>query len=111
MGFRLLPNKVYATKQTTIGNVIFQPVGGKIRLYGSNITKYSNINGNKKIIIPKFEELISIWDDEMLENTVNPMNCLTAWIGFTAENENVEVWVNAGINERITPTFDVNVGQ
>lgn len=111
MGFRLLPNKVYATKQTNLGNVIFQPVGGNIQLYGSNITRYSNENGNKKIIIPKFEELIQIWDDEMIENTVNPMNCLTSWIGFTSNNENTEVWVNAGINENITPTFDVNIGQ
>lgn len=111
MGCRLLPNKVYATNATNLGNVIMQAVNGDIQLYGTNITKYSSINGKKKIIIPKFEELIIIWDDLIQKNTVNPMNCLTSWIGFTSTEPTAEVWVNTGINENITPTFDVNVGQ
>lgn len=111
MGFRLFPNRVYATNATNLGVVIFQPVGGNIQLYGTNITKYDSTNGKKRIIIPEFEELILIWDDWMQKDTVNPMNCLTSWIGFKSDNPDTEVWVNAGINETITPTFDVNAGQ
>lgn len=111
MGFRLFPNKVYATQATNLGVVIFQPVGGNIQLYGTNITKYDSSNGRKKVIIPKFEELIKITDDVMAKDTVNPMNCLTSWIGFTSDTPGTEVWINAGINETITPTFDVSIGQ
>ena len=113
MGFKLLPGKVYATNPTHTGITIFQIVGGDVQLFGTNITKYSNKNGDKRILVPEFEDLIVIWDDVMQMDTVNPMSCLTTWIGYKAVDplDPVEVWVNAGINERITPTFDVRLGQ
>lgn len=111
MGFCLKPGKVYKTNQSNLGVVIFQPKGGDIQLYGTNVTKYANENGKKRIIIPSFDDLILIWDDLMQEDTVNPMNCLTTFIGFTSECEDAEVWVNTGIDETVTPTFDPAKGQ
>ena len=39
------------------------------------------------------------------------MNCLTSWIAFEADNPDTELWVNTGINLRLTPTFDPAEGQ
>lgn len=111
MGFCLKPKVVYATDMTNLGVVIFQPVNGNIQLYGSNITKYKSVDGDKRIIIPKFEELILIWDDWMQKDCLHPMNCLTSWIAFEADNPDTEVWVNTGINNRIVSTFDPSTGQ
>lgn len=111
LGFCLKPNKVYATDMTNLGLVIFQPVNGNVQLYGSNVTRYINKNGSKKIIIPEFKDLILIWDDWLQKDCVHPMNCLTSWIAFEADNPDTELWVNTGINLRLTPTFDPAEGQ
>lgn len=111
MGYCLKPNIVYATNETNLGTVIFQPVNGDIQLYGTNVTKYSNVDGKKRLIIPEFNELIKIWDDLMQKDTVNPMNSLVSFIGFTSENPEAEVWVNTGINNKVTPAFNVDLGQ
>ena len=105
MSFRLLPNTVYKTNPTNIGTVIFQAVNGDVHLFGSNVTRYKRSkDGKVRVIIPEFNDLISIWDDTIIKDTVVPMSCLTDWIGFTAENDNVELWLNLGIDTKITET-------
>lgn len=108
MGFRLLPNKVYATNSTQMGVVIIQAVNGCAELYGSNITRYKNDDGKMRLIIPEFNELLPIWDDILLKDTFTPMTCLTSFIGFTTKDEGTELWLNMGINERLTPCFEVD---
>lgn len=108
MGFRLLPNKVYATQSTQIGMVIIQAVNGNAELYGSNITHYKNDEGKMRLIIPTFDKLLPIWDDILLENTFTPMTCLTSFIGFKTKEEGTELWLNMGIDERLTPCFEID---
>jgi len=105
MSFCLLPNKVYKTNPTNIGTVIFQAVNGNVNLYGTNVTKYKKLaDGKVRLIIPEFSELIPIWDDLILQNTVVPMSCLCDWIGFISDNPDTRLWLNLGINTRITET-------
>ena len=105
MSFCLLPNTVYKTNPTDIGTVIFQAVGGNINLFGTNVTKYKKLeDGKVRLIIPEFNELIPIWDDIILQDTVVPMSCLADWIGYTSDNPDTRLWLNMGINTRITPT-------
>lgn len=106
MGFKLKSNTVYATQPTDLGIVIFHVVKGKIQLYGSNVTYYKNAQ-NPKIIIPKFEELTEIEDDLLVGKCVHSMSCLTNWIGFKSLDDDYEVWVNQGINIKLTPTENV----
>jgi hypothetical protein len=101
MAFKLLPNKVYKTDPSTIGVVVFQPVGGDIQLKGTNVVKYKETNNSKKIIVPSLDDLITITDDMMAADTVNPMTCLTTWIAF--EGDDAVVWVNGGIDITVTP--------
>jgi hypothetical protein len=111
VGFCLKPNTVYMTIPTPLGVTVFQPMGGDIQLFGTNVTRYSNKDGNKRIIVPDFDELILIWDDWMQDKTVNPMNTLTTFIGFKSKNPDAVVWVNNGIEVKVTPPFDINLGQ
>ena len=105
MSFCLLPNTVYKTNPTDIGTVIFQAVGGNINLFGTNVTKYKKLDDGKvRLLIPEFNELIPIWDDIILQDTVVPMSCLVDWIGYTSDNPDTRLWLNMGINTRITPT-------
>lgn len=105
MSFCLLPNKVYKTSPMNIGMVIFQAVDGNATLYGTNVTKYKRMpDGKVRILIPEFSELIHIWDDIILKDTVVPMTCLCDWIGFTSDNPDTRLWLNLGINTRITET-------
>lgn len=102
MAFKLLPNKVYKTNQSNLGVVVFQPVGGDIQLVGTNVTKFNITDGKRRIVKPNFEDLITITDDMMSADTVNPMTCLTSWIGFTGDDESC-VWINGGIDTTVTP--------
>lgn len=111
MGFKLLPNRVYATNPTNLGTISFQPVNGNAQLYGTNVTKYKNVNGDKLLIIPDFSELIIIYDDWMHKDTVHPMSALTSFIGFKSDNPNAELWISSGIDVRVTPPFDIETGQ
>lgn len=104
MAFKLLPNKVYKTNQSTLGVIVFQPVGGDVQLKGTNVTKYDVTDGKKRIMTPSFDDLITITDDMMTADTVNPMTSLTSWIGF--EGDDAVVWVNTGIDTNVTPADD-----
>lgn len=106
MSFRLLPNKVYATNPTHVGTIIFQAVNGNAELFGTNVTHYTKNDNKQRIIIPNFNELLPIWDDLILKDHFVPMTCLTAWIGFKTKEEGTELWLNQGINIRLTPTDD-----
>lgn len=111
MGFKLEQNKVYATNPTNLGTISFQPVNGNAQLYGTNVTRYSSKNGEKRIVVPSFDELVLIWDDWLQKDTVNPMTALTSFIGFKSDNPETELWVNGGIDIKITPPFDILTGQ
>jgi len=102
MSFKLAPNKVYKTKSRNLGVVVFQPVGGDIQLMGTNVCKYNVTDGKRRLVKPDFDDLITITDDMMTADTVNPMTSLTEWIGFTGDDE-TEVWLNDGIDETVTP--------
>ena len=101
MAFKLLPNKVYKTNQSHLGTIVFQAVGGDAQLVGTNVMKYNVTNDQRRVVIPDFDELISISDDLIPQDTVNPMTGLTEWIGFTGDD--TVLWVNTGIDEKITP--------
>ncbi len=101
MAFKLLPNTVYKTNQSHLGTIVFQAVGGDAQLVGTNVMKYNVTNGERRVVIPNFDELINISDDNIPQDTVNPMTGLTEWIGFTGDD--TVVWVNTGIDEKITP--------
>ena len=111
MGFCLKPDTVYKTNLTPLGVIVIQPVGGNIQLYGTNVTLYDSSNGGKKLIIPEFKDLIIIWDDWIQKDTVNPMNCLTTFIGFKADKPDTVVWVNEGIDIKNTCPFSIDTGQ
>lgn len=106
MSFKLLPNTVYATVPTQISIAIIQPVGGPIRMFGSNIVKYDGTNGKRRIIVPKFEELILLWDDDTLApDCLHQLTSMSSWIAFDVPGgeKDVEAWITHGINEKITP--------
>ena len=106
MGFCLKPNIVYNFNPTNLSLVTFQPVNGDVLLYGSNITRYSYINGNRKIIIPKFEELIPIYDDYLQKDCFHPMTSIVTWLGFKSDNPDAELWCSQGLNITVTPSAD-----
>jgi hypothetical protein len=106
MSFCLLPNKVYATNPTHMGTVIAQAVNGNALLYGTNVKKYKRMtDGKVRIIIPDFSELHVIRDDLLLMNTFQPLTCLTSFIGFITKEEGTELWLNLGIDIKLTPAM------
>ena len=46
-----------------------------------------------------------IRDDLLLENTFQPLICLTSFIGFTTLEEKTELWLNLGIDIKLTPAI------
>nr|DAP54573.1 MAG TPA: PTH2-tRNA hydrolase, type 2 (PTH2) [Caudoviricetes sp.] len=106
MSFCLLPNKVYATNPTHMGTVIAQAVHGNVLLYGTNVKKYKKTSDGKvRVIIPNFSEMAVIRDDLLLENTFQPLTCLTSFIGFITKEEGTELWLNLGIDIKLTPAI------
>ena len=106
MSFCLLPHKVYATNPTHMGTVIAQAVHGNALLYGTNVKKYKKTSDGKvRVIIPDFSEMAIIRDDLLLENTFQPLTCLTSFIGFTILEEKTELWLNLGIDIKLTPVI------
>ena len=104
MSFCLFPNKVYATNPTHMGTVIAQAVKGNALLYGTNVKKYKRMqDGKVRVIIPDFSEMAIIRDDLLLENTFQPLTCLTSFIGFETKEEGTELWLNLGIDVKLTP--------
>ena len=104
MSFCLFPNKVYATNLTNLGQVIAQAVNGNALLYGTNVKKYKRTpDGKVRIIIPDFSELAVIRDDLILQDTFQPLACLTSFIGFMTKEEGTELWLNSGIDIKLTP--------
>ena len=106
MSFCLLPNKVYATNPTHMGTVIAQAIHGNALLYGTNVKKYKKTSDGKvRVIIPNFSEMAVIHDDLLLENTFQPLTCLTSFIGFITKEEGTELWLNLGIDIKLTPAI------
>ena len=46
-----------------------------------------------------------IRDDLLLENTFQPLTCLTSFIGFITKEEGTELWLNLGIDIKLTPAI------
>ena len=106
MSFCLLPNKVYATNPTPMGTVIAQAVNGNALLYGTNIKKYKRTSDVKvRVIIPDFSEMKIIRDDLLLQDTFQPLTCLTSFIGFITKEKVTELWLNLGIDIKLTPAI------
>ena len=75
-------------------------------LYGTNVKKYKKTSDGKvRVIIPDFSEMAIIRDDLLLENTFQPLTCLTSFIGFTTLKEKTELWLNLGIDIKLTPAI------
>lgn len=103
MAILLKPDTVYKATSTPVGSAVIQVVSGSITLMGSNVTKQDR--KSKKIIIPKFSDLVSTGDT--LSTGFYLMAALPEWIGFTGD---AEVWarlVTEPIGANCIPAEDV----
>ena len=71
-----------------------------------HVKKYKKTSDGKvRVIIPDFSEMAVIRDDLLLENTFQPLTCLTSFIGFITKEEGTELWLNLGIDIKLTPAI------
>lgn len=96
MAIKVETGKVYKCIAPTLASASIHVVSGSAKIKGSNVTKNDEVT--KKLIVPKFAELVDTGDD--LKLGINLLAGLPEWIGFEG---NGEIWIKMGIDVRIEP--------
>lgn len=96
MAIKIETGKVYKCLSSTMGAASIHVVSGSVTLKGSNVTQ--NDPTTKKLITPKFSELLSTGDT--LTTGIHLISGLPEWIGFEGTGE---IWIKMGIDMRIEP--------